>query len=62
MAPVRSIFEARKTLTYDALSEFDDGQMLPGTPEFFLGAFLLLGKTPPFPGTLKRSWEYPSPP
>jgi hypothetical protein len=30
------------------------GQMLPGIPELFPGAFLLLGKTPPFPGTLKR--------
>jgi hypothetical protein len=29
-------------------------QMLPGIPELFLGAFLLLGKTPPFPGTLKQ--------
>ena len=25
------------------------GQMLAGTPELFLGAFLLLRKTPPFP-------------
>ena len=25
-----------------------------GTPELFLGAYLLLGKAPPFPGTLSR--------
>ena len=30
------------------------GQTLPGTPELFLGAFLLLGKTHRFPGTLKQ--------
>ena len=30
------------------------GQMLPGTPELLLGAFLLLGKTHRFPGTLKQ--------
>jgi hypothetical protein len=30
------------------------GQRLPGIPELFLRAFLLLGKTPPFPGTLKQ--------
>ena len=29
-------------------------QMLPGIPELFLGAFLLLGKTHRFPGTLKQ--------
>jgi hypothetical protein len=28
--------------------------MLPGTPELFLGAFLFLGETPPFLGTLKQ--------
>ena len=30
------------------------GQTLPGTPELFLGAFLLLGKTHRFLGTLKQ--------
>ena len=33
------------------------GQMLPGTPELLLGAFLLLGKTHRFPGTLKQFLE-----